>query len=79
VEDLKGQVYLGSDEFIERHSAETRELNEIPRAQLKAIRPTLERIFASIRKPESPRLTESKGIVCKRSWRTRGFTMQREP
>jgi hypothetical protein len=40
---LKGQIYLGSDEFIERHSAEDKELKEIPRAQLKAIKPTLER------------------------------------
>jgi len=45
-DDLKGQIYLGSDEFIERHSAEDKELKEIPRAQLKAIKPTLERIFA---------------------------------
>ena len=45
-DDLKGQIYLGSDEFIERHSAEDRQLKEIPRAQLKVIKPTLERIFA---------------------------------
>ncbi|HEX2241689.1 MAG TPA: hypothetical protein VHK27_00230, partial [Gammaproteobacteria bacterium] len=37
------------DEFIERHSAEAKELKEIPRAQLKAIKPTLERIFAKNR------------------------------
>ena len=43
---LKGQIYLGSDKFIERHSAQDKELKEIPRAQLKAIKPTLERIFA---------------------------------
>jgi putative transposase len=43
---LKGQIYLGSDKFIERHSAEDKPINEIPRAQLKAIKPTLERIFA---------------------------------
>jgi len=44
-DDLKGQIYLGSDQFIERHSAEAKELKEIPRAQLKAIKPPLERIF----------------------------------
>jgi putative transposase len=32
-DELKGQIYLGSDEFIERHSAEDKELREIPRAQ----------------------------------------------
>jgi REP element-mobilizing transposase RayT len=46
---LKGQIYLGSDKFIERHSAEDKQINEIPRAQLKAIKPTLKRIFAKDR------------------------------
>ena len=45
-DQLKGQIYLGSDKFIERHSAEDKELKEIPRAQLHAFKPTLERIFA---------------------------------
>ena len=45
-EELKGQIYLGSEEFIEQHSAEDKELREIPRAQLKALKPTLEWIFA---------------------------------
>jgi hypothetical protein len=33
---LKGQIYwdVGRDEFIEKHSAEDKELKEIPRAQL---------------------------------------------
>jgi transcriptional regulator with PAS, ATPase and Fis domain len=44
-DELKGQIYLGSDEFIERHSAQTTELKEVPRAQLKPIKPTLERIL----------------------------------
>ncbi len=48
-DDLKGQIYLGSDEFIERHSAEAKELTEIPRAQLKAIKPPLERTLAQNR------------------------------
>lgn len=45
-EELKGQIYLGSEKFIEQHSAEDKELREIPRAQLKALKPTLEWIFA---------------------------------
>jgi len=45
-DQLKGQIYLGSDKFIERHSAEDKELKAIPRAQLRAFKPTLERIFA---------------------------------
>ena len=49
LDDLKGQIYLGSDEFIEQHSAKAKELKEIPRAQLKAIKPPLERIFAKNR------------------------------
>jgi putative transposase len=49
VDDLKGQIYLSSDGFIERHSAENKELKEIPRAQLKASKPPLERIFAKNR------------------------------
>jgi hypothetical protein len=48
-DDLKGQIYLGSDEFIERHAVKAKELREIPRAQLKAIKPPLERIFAKNR------------------------------
>jgi len=45
-EELRGQIYLGSEAFIERHSAQDKEIKEIPRAQLKAVKPTLERIFA---------------------------------
>jgi hypothetical protein len=40
---------LGSDEFIERHSGQANEIKEIPRAQLKAIKPPLERILAKNR------------------------------
>jgi putative transposase len=45
-EELKGQIYLGSEAFIERHSPGNQELREIPRVQLKAVKPSLERIFA---------------------------------
>ena len=48
-DELKGQIYLGSDEFIERHSAQAKELKEIPRAQLKAIKRPLQRILAKNR------------------------------
>ncbi len=45
-QELKGQIYLGSEKFVERHSAAGKQLKEIPRAQLKAAKPTLDRIFA---------------------------------
>jgi REP-associated tyrosine transposase len=45
-DELRGQIYLGSEEFIEQHPAQDKELKEIPRAQLKALKPTLEKIFA---------------------------------
>ena len=59
---LKGQIYLGSEEFIERHSPEDKELKEIPRAQLKAVKPTLEQILAKDGETGMPRRTESMGI-----------------
>ncbi|MGH7886850.1 MAG: transposase [Candidatus Binatia bacterium] len=45
-DELKGQIYLGSDEFIERHAAQDEELKEIPRAQRRAVKPTLDKLFA---------------------------------
>jgi AraC-like DNA-binding protein len=45
-EELKGQIYLGSEEFVEEHSPKNLQLKEIPRAQLHAVKPSLERIFA---------------------------------
>ena len=45
-EELKGQIYLGSEAFIARHCPGNQELKEIPRVQLKAVKPSLERIFA---------------------------------
>jgi hypothetical protein len=44
-DELKGQSYLGSDGFIEKHAA-SKDLREIPRLQLRAANPSLERIFA---------------------------------
>ena len=45
-EELKGQIYLGSEEFIEKHPAPNTDLKEIPRVQLRAAKPSLNRIFA---------------------------------
>ena len=44
-EALQGQIYLGSEAFIERHSPRNRELREIPRGQVRAVRPRLEQIL----------------------------------
>jgi putative transposase len=48
-DELKGQIYFGSEAFIERHAAPNKDLKEIPRAQLKAAEPSLQRIFAKSR------------------------------
>ena len=45
-DELKGQIYLGSETFIEKHSAGKKRLKEIPRAQWRAAKPSLRRIFA---------------------------------
>jgi hypothetical protein len=44
-DDLKGQIYLGSQVFIEKHASGKESLKEIPRAQLRAGKPSLEQIF----------------------------------
>ena len=43
---LKVRFNLGSDEFVERYSPQAKNFKEIPRAQLKAIKPPLLRILA---------------------------------
>ena len=45
-EELKGQIYLGSEAFIEKHAAPNKALKEIPRVQLRAAKPSLVRILA---------------------------------
>jgi len=45
-DELKGQIYLGSEAFIEKHSAGKKRLKKIPRAQWRAAKPSLRRIFA---------------------------------
>lgn len=71
-DELKGQIYLGSDEFIGRHSAQAKQLKEIPRAQLKAIKPPLERIVAKNRETGIADAYREHGYRCKRSLRTWG-------
>ncbi len=44
-EQLRGQIYLGDDEFVKRHAQAPAELTEVPRAQRLAMRPPLEEIF----------------------------------
>jgi len=44
-DDLKGQIYLGSEAFIERHASGKKGIKEIPRGQLRAAKPSLEQIF----------------------------------
>jgi hypothetical protein len=45
-DDLKGQIYLGSQGFIAKHASGKKNLKEIPRAQLRAGKPSLKQIFA---------------------------------
>jgi len=44
-DDLKGQIYLGSEAFIEKHASGKKDVKEIPRAQLRAAKPSLKKIF----------------------------------
>ena len=44
-DDLKGQIYLGSEAFIEKHASRKKDIKEIPRAQLRAAKPSLKQIF----------------------------------
>jgi putative transposase len=43
-DDLKGQIYLGNEAFIEKH-APKKDIKEIPRAQLRAAKSSLKQIF----------------------------------
>jgi putative transposase len=45
-EEITGQIYLGSEKFIEKHIAEDEQIKEIPRAQRRPIRPRLDQLFA---------------------------------
>jgi len=45
-DDLRGQIFLGSQAFIQKHASAKANLKEIPRAQLRAAKPSLKQIFA---------------------------------
>lgn len=45
-EKLRGQIYLGSEEFIETHKRSGEELREVPKVQWRAVRPSLKQIFS---------------------------------
>ena len=45
-EDLKGQIYLGSEAFIEKHAPPEKIFGN-PRAQWRAAKPSLARLFAN--------------------------------
>lgn len=44
-EQLRGQIYLGDEEFVKRHAQAPAEFTEVPRAQRLGVRPPLEEIF----------------------------------
>jgi hypothetical protein len=44
-ERVQGQIYLGSEEFIEKHTKDIEDIREVPRRQWKAVRPNLGEIF----------------------------------
>jgi hypothetical protein len=45
-EELRGQIYLGSEEFIERHTKGGEKIREVPRVQWRVVRPSLGQIFS---------------------------------
>jgi len=44
--ELRGQIYLGSDEFVTRHATQSERLEEVPRPQWQPLRPALAEIVA---------------------------------
>jgi DNA-binding NarL/FixJ family response regulator len=47
LEKLKRQIYLGSEAFVKKHTTRKQNLTEIPRAQRRAAKPSLQRTFAT--------------------------------
>jgi len=45
-EELRGQIYLGSERFIEKHRAGDQAIKEIPRVMRRPTRPRLDQLFA---------------------------------
>lgn len=44
-QQLKGQIYLGSEAFIERHTEGAQRIQEVPRAHWSPVRPSLAQVF----------------------------------
>jgi len=44
-ENVRAQIYLGGEKFIEEHTVGGKELVEVPREQWKPVRPSLEKLF----------------------------------
>jgi REP element-mobilizing transposase RayT len=63
-EDLKGQIYLGDDKFVEKHAPGNGALTEVPRAQREGVRPRLKTLLAR----------GDRGILD--AYRRYGFTMK---
>jgi hypothetical protein len=76
-EELRGQIYLGSEEFVEEDSPKNLQLKEIPRAQLHAVKPSLERIFARQGERGIVRAYKNTAIGSVRLRRTWEFIMRR--
>lgn len=63
---VRGQIYLGSEEFIEKHAGKDEtELAEVPRVQRQAIRPALEAILNKKRKSSIERAYRDYGYRLK--------------
>ncbi len=62
-EELRGQIYLGSEEFIQ--ALPKKAIGEVPRAQIVGVRPSLEEIL---------RANAREGMV--EAYRTYGYTMR---
>ena len=43
--ELRGQIYLGSEVFIQRLTKNAENIQEVPRAQWQAVRPSLAEVF----------------------------------
>jgi REP element-mobilizing transposase RayT len=65
-ENLRGQIYLGGDEFIEQHAPASSRMNEIPRSQRLIGRPPLDAIVNDAR--------DAANIA--RAYAEHGYTMQ---
>ena len=66
-DELRGQIYLGSEKFIESIPRPGTKLSEVPRKQRLPDRPTLEEIFADV-------ATTDEGIL--KAYREHGYTMR---